>query len=176
MSDNEYILKLDAVASNSGTLAVTRLIAKLAIERQYMTVKEILAEMSDLDIAHVLQLSMVNPFLSENEANPVYTEFFTFALTFVTAEGSTSIEKSNIDLLMSQIVSTLSFEGLNRKGFIDFYPDKIVFGEDVNNEIIAIMKPKKRELARQIAASYGFDFPSDQPESPKNDIDPPSSL
>lgn len=175
MTDNDYVLKLDAVANSKKTLAVTRIIAKLSMERQYMTIREILSEMSDLDIAHVLQLSMVNPFLGENEANPLYTEFFTFALTFVTAEGSTSIKKSNIDLLMNQVVSVLSFEGLNRKGFIDFYPDKIVFGENTDREIIAVLKPEKRELARQIAASYGFDFPSDQPESPKNDIDPPSS-
>lgn len=132
---DNLVLNLAALASSFNSSEIVRDTAKMVIEKQYFTVGEWLANISDTNLE--MLLLMVEHEVDEESA----TTMLLLTEMLRMAEGLDVItDQAKLSNQMGFLICLFGMESLARKDLITFFRDKVSFSEDMANECIVMPK------------------------------------
>lgn len=125
----EYYLDINKISEYSNCLSVTRMLAKRLMENPYMTVKSFLDDLSDIDMAMLVDLI--------DSKDGQVDDFLIMAEMLATAEGcSRSETEDEFIQRMQTFINFCVVDSLGRKGFVKVYRENMSFDEDSGSNII----------------------------------------
>ena len=140
MNDSGFVVDIGKIARDVDELSVSRRLAERVQSKMYLSVKEVLGDISSDDIHMILECSRAVTKSGEMDWERT-KRAYVFALVMITAEGAVTLTPDNADVYVGRSWAYLAMESLSRKGFVDFTRENASFTVDDHTEI-CVLKPE----------------------------------